>query len=156
MSEYSAELRWQRASDEVFTDNRYSRRHALRFDGGALISASSAPSSVPLPYSDASAVDPEEMFIAALSSCHALWFLSLAARAGYVVDHYSDQAVGTLARDARGKTSMTQVTLRPRVAFGGDKRPDAAAHQALHEQAHEHCYIAQSVLSEVRCEPAFA
>lgn len=156
MSEYSAELVWQRRSDETFVDKRYSRRHELRFDGGAIVAASSAPGSVPLPYSDATAVDPEEMFIAALSSCHALWFLSLAANAGFVVDHYSDHADGTLASDAHGKTAMTRVTLRPRVTFGGDNRPGAEQHAALHREAHRQCFIANSVLTDVRCEPELA
>jgi organic hydroperoxide reductase OsmC/OhrA len=156
MSEYTAQLVWQRGADEAFTDNRYNRKHELRFDGGAVVAGSSAPSSVPLPYSDASAVDPEEMFVASLSSCHALWFLALAAKAGYVVDHYTDGASGTLAKDARGKVSMTLVTLRPRVAFSGSKRPTETEHAALHHEAHEKCYIANSVLAEVRCEPTLA
>jgi organic hydroperoxide reductase OsmC/OhrA len=152
MSTYSTQLLWQRADSEAFTDSRYSRRHELRFDGGAVLAASSAPSSVPLPYSDASAVDPEEMFVASLSSCHALWFLALAAKAGYVVDSYRDEATGTLAQDAHGRLSMTQVTLRPQVSFSAAKRPDVAAHEALHELAHERCFIAHSVLTEVRVE----
>ena len=153
MSDYSAQLIWQRGPDEPFTDNRYSRRHLLRFDGGAEVAASSAPSSVRPPFSDPSAVDPEEMFIASLSSCHMLWFLSLAAKAGFAVERYSDDAVGTLAHDVRGRQSMTVVTLRPRVAFNGARQPSAAEHAALHHRAHEECYIANSVLTEVRCEP---
>lgn len=153
MSEYSARTEWQRLSGETYTDRRYSRRHTLHFDGGAVVPGSSAVSSVPLPYSDPAAVDPEEMFIASLSSCHMLWFLDIAARAGHVVDRYIDEATGTLARDARGKMSMTQVTLRPRVRFSGSHVPDEAGHAALHHQAHEQCFIALSVLTDVRCEP---
>jgi organic hydroperoxide reductase OsmC/OhrA len=153
MSEYTALAEWQRQPQEAFIDNHYSRRHVLRFDGGAELPGSSAISSVPLPHSDPSAVDPEEMFIASLSSCHLLWFLALAAKAGYTVDRYIDEATGTLARDARGKVSMTLVTLRPQVAFSGARRPTAAEHAALHHDAHERCYIANSVLSELRCEP---
>jgi organic hydroperoxide reductase OsmC/OhrA len=156
MSEYSAQLTWQRSPQEAFTDNRYSRKHRLRFDGGAEMAGSSAVSSVPLPHSDPTAVDPEEMFIASLSSCHLLWFLALAAQAGFVVDHYEDAAVGTLAKDARGRVAMTVVTLRPHVAFSGPRQPTPEEHQALHHDAHARCYIANSVLTEVRCEPALA
>ena len=153
MSTYSAQLRWQRGADEPFVDQRYSRRHTLHFDGGVVLPASSAPSSVPLPMSDASAVDPEEMFVAALSSCHLLWFLSLAAKRGFVVERYSDDAEGTLARDAQGRLSMTVVTLRPQVQCSGADAPDAAALLALHQAAHAACFIANSVRTDVRCEP---
>jgi organic hydroperoxide reductase OsmC/OhrA len=156
MSEHSAQLAWQRGPQEAFTDQRYSRKHLLRFDGGAQVPGSSAPSSVPLPHSDPTAVDPEEMFIASLASCHLLWFLSLAAQAGFAVEHYADEAVGTLAKDGRGRMSMTVVTLRPRVRFFGERQPTEAEHQALHHAAHARCYIANSVLTEVRCEPQFA
>ena len=153
MSEYTAQLEWQRAPHEPFTDNRYSRRHVLRFDGGAELAGSSAPSSVPLPYSDASAVDPEEMFVASLASCHMLWFLSIAARAGHTADHYADDAVGVMSRNGRGKMAMTQVTLRPRVAFGGAKQPSADELAALHHKAHEECFIANSVSCDVQVLP---
>lgn len=156
MSEYTATTHWQRLPTEAFSDNRYHRRHELRFDGGAVVPASSAVSSVPLPYSDPSAVDPEEAFVASLSSCHLLWFLHLAGKAGYVVDTYTDEAVGVMARNAAGKMAMTVVTLRPAVRFGGERQPTAEQHAALHHQAHEECYIANSVNSEVRCEPALA
>jgi organic hydroperoxide reductase OsmC/OhrA len=153
MSDYSAQLAWRRQPQEAFTDNRYSRKHLLRFDGGAEVTGSSAVSSVPLPHSDPTAVDPEEMFIASLSSCHLLWFLALAAQAGFVVDRYEDAAVGTLAKDARGRLSMTVVTLRPQVTFSGARRPTPEEHQALHHAAHERCYIANSVLTDVQCRP---
>jgi organic hydroperoxide reductase OsmC/OhrA len=153
--DFSACIRWQRSPQEPFTDQRYSRRHSLHFDGGAVVPASSSPHSVPLPFSDASAVDPEEALVAALSSCHMLWFLSLAAQAGWVVDRYVDQAQGTMARNAQGRVAMTEVTLRPAVAFNGAApTPDQLAH--LHHQAHEACYIANSVKCEVRCEPQAA
>jgi organic hydroperoxide reductase OsmC/OhrA len=153
MAEYTASLLWQRDPHEAFTDQRYSRRHTLRFDGGAVLAGSSSPSVVPLPMSDASAVDPEELFVAALSSCHMLWFLSLAATRGHVVDRYDDAAVGVMARNAEGRLAMTLVTLRPQVAFGGGNAPDAAALAALHHAAHEACFIASSVKTELRCEP---
>ena len=145
-------LHWQRAPDETFTDQRYSRRHTLRFDGGAVLAASSSPSVVPLPFSDASAVDPEEMFVASLASCHMLWFLSLAAGRGHVVQAYEDEAVGVMARDAQRRLVMTVVTLRPQVRFASNA-PDAAALATLHHEAHEQCFIANSVKTEVRVQP---
>lgn len=153
MSDYIARIAWQRHPDEAFTDNRYHRRHEMHFDGGAVVPGSSAVSSVPLPWSDPSAVDPEEAFTASLSSCHLLWFLHLAAKAGWRVDRYVDDAVGVMARNARGKVAMTRVTLRPAVEFGGDSRPSRAEVERLHHHAHEECYIANSVTTEVVCEP---
>lgn len=150
---YSAQLAWQRSDAEPFVDQRYSRRHVLRFDGGAEVPASSSPHSVPLPYSDASAVDPEEMFVAALASCHMLWFLSLAAKGGHVVQRYSDDASGLMARNGQGQMAITVVTLRPRVEFASGAAPDTAAFAALHHDAHARCYIANSVRADVRCEP---
>ncbi len=152
MSHYSAQLVWQRAADEAFSDNRYSRRHLLRFDGGVELPASSSPQVVPLPMSDASAVDPEEMFVASLASCHMLWFLSIAARRGHRVERYEDDAVGTMARRPDGRLAMTEVVLRPQVEFIAPA-PEAAALLALHHEAHEACFIANSVTTDVRCEP---
>ena len=154
MSNYSAGIEWQRDS-QTFSDHRYARRHQWRFDGGAVVPASSSPQLVPLPMSDASAVDPEEAFVASLSSCHLLWFLDLAARAGWVVDDYRDEARGTLARNGAGQLAMTLVTLRPRVRFAGDQQPDQAEVHRLHDAAHHACFIANSVKTEVRCEPMF-
>jgi organic hydroperoxide reductase OsmC/OhrA len=156
MSEYTATVHWQRQADEAFTDHRYHRRHDWLFDGGAVVPGSSAPSSVPLPWSDPSAVDPEEAFVASLSSCHLLWFLALAGKAGYVIDDYRDDAVGVMTRNAAGKVAVTTVTLRPVVRFGGSQRPTPEQHEALHHHAHDQCYIANSVKSEVRCEPTLA
>ena len=152
MSTYTAEIRWQRGA-QPFSDNRYSRRHDWHFDGGVVVPGSSSPQVVPLPMSDATAVDPEEAFVAALSSCHLLWFLDLARQAGWVVDNYVDAASGVMARNADRRLAMTEVTLRPAVRFGGERRPDAAEIQRLHHAAHEACFIANSVKSEVRCEP---
>ncbi|QTN19995.1 OsmC family protein [Brevundimonas sp. AJA228-03] len=152
MSEHVATIEWSRG-DQAFADNRYSRAHDWRFDGGAVVRGSSAPTSVPLPMSDPAAVDPEEAFVAALSSCHMLFFLAFAAKAGFVVDRYRDAAVGVLGRDDRGRMSMTVVTLRPEVAFAGDA-PDAETVADLHHRAHEACYIANSVRTAVRVEPA--
>ena len=152
MSDYTATTHWERG-DQVFTDRRYSRRHLMHFDGGAVVPGSSSPHAVRVPYSDASAVDPEETFVASLSSCHMLWFLDIASRAGWLVDDYRDDAIGTMAANEQGRMAMTVVTLRPAVRFGGEKRPDAAEIARLHHQAHEECYIANSVKTEVRCEP---
>lgn len=152
MSIYTAEIRWSRG-EQKFTDNRYSRAHVWRFDGGAVVPASSSPAVVPLPMSDAAAVDPEEAFIASLSSCHMLWFLSLAAKRCYVVDTYADDASGVMEKNAAGKLAMTVVTLRPLVTFSGAKLPDRAALDALHHAAHAECFIAASIRSEVRLEP---
>lgn len=153
MHSYLAQVEWQRGENEVFTDKRYSRRHALRFDGGASWAGSSSPHVVPLPFSDASAVDPEESFVASLASCHMLWFLGLAAHQGFCVDRYVDDAVGVMARNAAGQMAMTVVTLKPLVVFSGELRPTHAQLQALHHEAHDSCYIANSVKTEVRCEP---
>lgn len=150
---YGAEVRWQRAAHEAFTDQRYSRRHRLVFDGGAEVAGSSSPSVVPLPMSDAAAVDPEEAFVASLAACHMLWFLSLAAQQGYVVDSYRDAAVGMMTKNHQGKLWISTVTLRPEVRFGGARRPDEATLRRLHHRAHEDCFIANSVKTEVLCEP---
>ncbi len=155
MSEYTATIEWRRAG-ATFTDNRYSRGHSWTFDGGVEVPASSSPHSVRLPYSVAEAVDPEEAFVASLSSCHMLWFLSIAAKRGYAVERYRDEAVGVMARNSEGKLAMTQVTLRPAVTYFGEKRPSAAGHEAMHHEAHEECFIANSVKTEVRCEPTAA
>ena len=152
MSTYTAEIRWSRG-EQKFTDNRYSRAHSWHFDGGTMVPASSSPAVVPLPMSDTAAVDPEEAFVASLSSCHMLWFLSIAARLGYTVDSYTDAASGTMAKNSAGKLAITRVTLRPLVTFSGEKVPDRAALDALHHAAHEKCYLANSVRSEVVVEP---
>lgn len=152
MSQTRVEILWQR-QDQPFVDNRYSRRHLWRFDGGAEVAASSSPAVVPLPWSDASAVDPEEAFVAALASCHMLWFLSLAAKRGLRVDSYRDDAVADLAKNPAGKLFVAVVTLRPEVKFSGERLPDREEIDQLHHLAHEECFIAHSVKSEVRCEP---
>jgi len=151
--EYTAEVLWQRAEHEAFTDNRYSRRHVLRFDGGAEVPGSSSPSVVPLPMSDAAAVDPEEAFIASIAACHMLWFLSLAAAARFVVESYRDNAVGVMTKNEAGKLWISRVTLRPEVTFAGELGPTREQLLHLHHRAHEECFIANSVKTEVQCEP---
>lgn len=151
MSEYTATIYWQRLG-AVFTDQKYSRAHEWRFDGGVTVPGSSSPHVVRVPYSDPSAVDPEEAFVASLSSCHMLFFLSLAAKQGFVVDSYEDAAVGVMAKNEAGKMAMTVVTLRPKVVFAG-RQPSAQELHALHHRSHEECFIASSVKTDVRCEP---
>lgn len=152
MSEYKTVVEWNR-DGAIFTDNRYSRGHRWLFDGGVEVPASSSPHVVRIPLSVAAAVDPEEAFVASLSSCHMLVFLSIAAKQGFVVDSYRDEAVGVLAKDSSGKLAMTRVTLRPRVEFSGDKRPTAGELAAMHHDSHEECFIASSVKTDVQCEP---
>lgn len=148
MAEYAATIEWSRG-DQPFLDQKYSRVHDWRFDGGAVVKGSPAPTSVPTPMSDPSAVDPEEALVAAVSSCHMLFFLAFAAKAGFVVDRYRDEAVGTMGRDDRGKMAITEVVLRPDIAFSGAD-PDPAALADLHHRAHEACYIGNSIRGEVR------
>lgn len=150
MTRYTATVVWER-NDARFTDNRYRRSHRWLFDGGAEVPASSSPHVVPLPMSDAAGVDPEEALVAALSSCHMLFFLSIAAKRGFVVDRYEDQAEGVMGRDARRRLAMTRVTLRPRVLYAGEG-PDEVAEATMHHEAHEACYIANSVRTEVAVE----
>ncbi|MEB0138138.1 MULTISPECIES: OsmC family protein [unclassified Undibacterium] len=148
MDNYQAQVIWQRQQQE-FSDNKYSRAHEWKFDGGLSVPASSAPSSVPLPYSLAENVDPEEALIAALASCHMLFFLAFACKQGYIIDTYDDEAIGTMSKNERGRLYISAITLRPRVLFSGDKTATAEQINALHELAHEHCYIANSVRAEV-------
>jgi len=152
MSEYKTVVVWSR-DGAAFTDNRYSRRHRWLFDGGIEVPASASPHVVPLPLSAAEAVDPEEAFVASLSSCHMLSFLYIAARRGFLIDGYRDEAVGELARDASGKLAMTRVTLRPEIEIAGDKHPTRDELVEMHHEAHELCFIASSVRTDVRCEP---
>lgn len=153
MSRCTVHVEWQRG-EQPFVDNRYSRLHRMMFDGGAVVPGSSSPDVVRAPMSDPSAVDPEETFVASLSSCHMLWFLSLAAKARFRVDRYVDNAEGVMEKNAEGRMAITRVTLRPAVQFSGEKLPTREELDRLHHEAHEECFIANSVKSEVRCEPA--
>jgi organic hydroperoxide reductase OsmC/OhrA len=151
MSTYSAVVAWNRR-DAAFVDGKYSRGHSWAFDGGVTVPASSSPHVVALPMSVEAAVDPEEAFVAALASCHMLFFLSLAAKRGLVVDRYEDRASGTMARNSAGKLAMTEVVLRPKATFGG--RPATAEElEELHHRAHEECYLASSVTTRISVEP---
>lgn len=148
MSEYVATVEWQR-NGAKFTDNRYSRAHSWRFDGGVTVPASSSPHAVPAPLSDPNGVDPEEAFVAAVSSCHMLWVLSLAAKEGFVVDRYSDNAVGFMEKNAQGKLAITRIVLRPKISFSGELKPSSGDVDALHHEAHDRCFIANSVRTEI-------
>ena len=148
MSDHTAEIAWERGPAK-FTDNKYSRGHRWSFDGGAVVLASSSPDVVRVPFSDPARVDPEEAFVAALSSCHMLWFLDFAARAGYVVDAYVDAAQGVLEKSTDTKERITRVTLRPAVVFSGAKLPDAACVDRLHHEGHAHCFLANSVTTQI-------
>ena len=145
---YTANIVWTRG-DQPFVDRKYSRAHEMRFDGGTVVPGSPAPEVVKPPMSRADAVDPEEALVAALSSCHMLFFLELAARAGFRIDRYDDAAEGELAKGADGKTWVTRITLKPTVTWSGAKRPASADIAGLHHMAHDLCYIANSVKSEV-------
>jgi organic hydroperoxide reductase OsmC/OhrA len=155
MADYGCTVEWSRRG-AAFTDLKYSRAHEWRFDGGAVVPGSSSPHSVRVPWSDASAVDPEEALVAAVSSCHMLWFLSLAAGQGLVIDGYSDAAEGRMGRFADGRMGITEVVLRPRVLLAAGQPADAAALDALHHAAHERCNIGNSLRGEVRVEGSFA
>lgn len=151
MAIYTASIVWERGAGEVFTDNRYSRGHAWSFDGGVTFRGSSSPHVVPR-YSDPSGVDPEEAFVASLSSCHMMSFLYLAAKQGLVANRYEDRAEGGMAKTAAGRFWVSVVTLKPRVVWEG-VAPGKSHLDELHHAAHEECYIANSVRTEVRCEP---
>ena len=153
MSEHKALVKWVHARGD-FLKGTYSREHTWTFDGGAVIPASSAPSSVPLPYSNAANVDPEEAFVAAISSCHMLTFLYLASRGGFEVASYLDEAVGVMTTNERGGRWVSSVMLRPRIVYGGGKRPSPDEENRLHHAAHEQCFIANSVKTEITVAPA--
>jgi organic hydroperoxide reductase OsmC/OhrA len=150
MHHYTATVTWSRGSDP-FTDLRYNRAHRWRFDGGLEVPASASPQHVRVPMSDPAGVDPEEAFVAALSSCHMLSFLFVAAKHGIIVDAYADEAEGVMAENAEGRLSITRVVLRPAVTYASAPHP--ATEAALHHEAHEICYIANSVRTDVTVEP---
>jgi organic hydroperoxide reductase OsmC/OhrA len=152
MSEYKAKITWHRQIDEEFVQSKYSRGHEWSFDGGTTIPASSSPHIVPLPYSVEANVDPEEAFVAALSSCHMLLFLSIAAKRRFVVDTYIDNAVGIMEQDENGRFSISKVVLRPEIVFSGDKQPSKEQVKKMHHQSHTQCFIANSVKTNVITE----
>ena len=153
MSLHHATVSWSLREGEDFPRGRYSRVHEVAFDGGIALAGSASPAVVPSPWSSAEAVDPEALFVAALSACHMLTFLDIARRAGFFIAAYRDAAEGTLARVAPGRSGVTRVVLRPEITWAGTRRPTADELAALHHQAHETCFIANSVTTEVTVEP---
>jgi organic hydroperoxide reductase OsmC/OhrA len=153
MFEFRANIVWERDS-QIFSDNKFSRRHRWLFDGGAEVLASSSPHTLPEPMSDPAGIDPEEAFVAALASCHMLWFLAIAAARGYCVDSYSDNPVGVMGmmEDGRRK-KITHVTLRPHATFGSESQPTHEEINGMHQKAHANCFISNSINSEVICTP---
>lgn len=149
MGEHKAIVEWRSSGD--FAANRYSRGHRWSFDGGATVPASSSPQVVPPPLSDPGGVDPEEALVASAASCHMLWFLDLARRAGLEVASYRDEAVATLGKDDRGRIAVTRITLRPEISFAG-RKPDTVELDRLHHDAHDKCFIANSLRSEIVVE----
>ena len=152
VNRHEACIRWHRGGVD-FVDHRYSRAHEWNFDGGARIDASASPGNVPEPYSNPEAVDPEEALVAAASSCHMLWFLSLAARGGMVVDSYVDRASGVIEKNQDGRQAFSRITLQPAVIFSGDVTPSDTEIAAMHEAAHDKCFIANSLSCEVIVAP---
>jgi organic hydroperoxide reductase OsmC/OhrA len=151
LSRYRATVDWRLEGD--FAGRRYSRAHRIEFDHGLVVPGTAGPGNVNPRYGRPDAMDPEQAFVASLSACHMLWFLDFAARAGFVAEAYRDEAEGTLADGPEGRAMMTRVVLRPKVEFGGDRRPSAAELADLHHQAHQACFIANSVKSQVVIEP---
>jgi organic hydroperoxide reductase OsmC/OhrA len=157
MSEHKATVRWALPGDGAgFLKGRYSREHTWIFDGGLTVPASPSPSAVPVPYSNPALVDPEEAFVASIASCHMLTFLYVAMRGGFVVERYEDDAVGVMRKNERGAFWVAAVTLRPRIVYGGEKRPTAEEVEHLHHLAHEQCFIANSVKTEITVAPPAA
>ena len=148
VSEHRANITWRRTSPDFLKGN-YSREHTWHFDGGITVPASASPSVVPAPYSNPANVDPEEAFVAAVSSCHMLTYLFLAYRQGFQVDGYQDEAIGTMAKDAKGTPWVGSIKLNPKITYSGEKLPTAADEQRLHHLAHEQCYISNSIRTQV-------
>ena len=151
MSTYTATIRWTRDPETDFARGQYSRAHSWSFDGGITLAASASPHIVPAPWSNKDAVDPEEAFVASLASCHMLFFVDFARRAGLIVDSYVDEAEGVLEKRDDGKMWMSEVTLRPKIDWCGDA-PDEATIADLHHRAHDACFIANSVTTKVTVE----
>ena len=152
MSENFETIDWRRGEHEGFVDNKFSRLHRWTFDGGITLEASASPHVIRPPYSTEEAVDPEEAFVASLSSCHMLFFLYIAAKSKFVVDQYTDDAVGVMEKGSDGKIAMTKVVLRPRILFAGDMQPTLEQIERIHHESHDQCFIANSVKTEVVIE----
>ena len=154
MAEHKAIVRWQRDPQDQFLKGKYSRVHEWSFDGGLTLPASPSPAVVPAPFSNAAHVDPEEAFVAAVASCHMLTFLYLASRQGFQIDHYEDEAVGHMTKNENGIPWVSSIQLHPKIAFSGDKLPSAAEEAQLHHGAHEQCFIANSIKTDVQVSSA--
>jgi len=148
VSEHRATIAWKRTGPD-FLKGKYSREHTWSFDGGLTVRASPSPSVVPAPYSNPAGIDPEEALVASISSCHMLTYVYLAQRGGFQVESYEDEAVGVMTRNARGVPWLSRVTLNPRIVYGGERRPSAADEERLHHRAHDECFIANSVKTEI-------
>ena len=148
MSEHKATISWKRTSDE-FLKGKYSREHRWTFDGGLSVPASPSPSVVPAPYSNPANVDPEEAYVASISSCHMLTFLYLASKQGFQVDSYEDEAVGLMSKNEQGAPWVSSVTLNPKITYSGEKLPSPEDEVHLHHLAHEQCFIANSVKTTI-------
>lgn len=144
MSEHKVTLTWERG-DTPFEYQKYPRDHSWKFDGGHEMTASAAPAFLGNPKN----VDPEEAFVASLSSCHMLTFLAIAAKQKFVLDQYVDEAVGHMEKNAEGKMAITRCELKPKIKFSGDKQPSAEELEKMHHAAHENCFIANSVNTEI-------
>jgi organic hydroperoxide reductase OsmC/OhrA len=149
MSQHKAKIEWKGWTPE-FGLGKYSRVHTWSFDGGLTVPASAAPGVVPPPFVDLAGVDPEEAFVAAISSCHMLTYLHVARRAGFQIESYVDEAVGDMAKNDKGIPWVATVTLNPTIVYVGDKRPSHEEEAQLHHKAHEGCYVSQSVKSDVK------
>ena len=149
MMKISAQVFWKR-NDDSFLDNRYSRSHQWKFDGGAVCSASASPHIVRPPLSDETFVDPEEAFVASIASCHMLWFLSIAAKNNCIIERYDDKAIGVMARNDAGKLMVANVTLSPKITW--KETPSTEQVQQMHDDAHEECFIANSVKTKIFIE----
>lgn len=147
---YKAKVCWEKQTSETFTDHRYHRTHRWTFENGNEIEASSSPAIVPVPFSDPAMLDPEEAFVASLASCHMLFFLHIAAGKGYIIEHYEDWAEGKLSKNKAGTTAFSQVSLQPKVTFSGESQPTPAQLEAMHQTAHAHCFIANSVKADIQ------
>ena len=155
MSEHRATIRWENKGPD-FLKGKYSREHTWTFDGGVTLNASASPSVVPVPFSNPAHVDPEEAYVAAVSSCHMLTFVYLASRQGFQVDSYVDEAIGLMTKNESGVPWVSSIRLKPQIVFGGQKLPTSADEQRLHHLGHEQCFIANSVKTKITVEGAIS
>jgi organic hydroperoxide reductase OsmC/OhrA len=145
MSEHKVTLRWERGGAE-FSYQTYPRDHIWSFDGGHTMTGTAAPAYLGTPAN----VDPEEAFVASLSSCHMLTFLAIACKQKFALDSYGDEAIGYMEKNAEGKMAITRVELHPTLSWSGDRIPSAEELDKMHHAAHENCFIANSVRTNVR------